>query len=292
MMVSFLMIGQSNMAGRGKKGEIQAIPHENRLFMLRNGKFIALSEPVNYDRPFSGTCLASSFAQAYAKDHPDDTVGLIPAADGGSSLEDWRVGGELYTNAVNLAGLAMRNSKLTGFLWHQGEAECGNEQNIESYERRFLAIMDAMKKELGLPEHFPILIGGLGDYLAKRAISPALVNYTKVNKKLLGIAEKHEGYRFVSAVGLSSNSDYLHFNAASLHEFGLRYYRAYAEGRNLLGGEFESLPPIPTAWSEDDIDSETASIHEKMAALAALLAAGKLSREEYDSRQKQLMAEL
>ncbi len=291
MMYSFLMIGQSNMAGRGKKEEVKTIPAAGKLFMLRNGKFIGMSEPVNYDRPFSGISLAPSFAKAFSDDHPDDTVGLVPAADGGSSLADWRVGAELYTNAVNLAKLAMRNSTLVGILWHQGEAECGSEENIRTYEERFIAIVEAMKRDLGLGE-IPVILGGLGDYLSQRAISPALANYGKVNARLAEIPGHHPNYYYVSAKGLTSNSDYLHFNAASLREFGLRYYRAFRERINLFDSEYENFPPIPTAWSENDVDSTTASIHQKIAALGALLAAGKISKEEYDARQKSLTAEL
>jgi len=42
--------------------------------------------PVNNDRSFSGTCLAESFAKAYAEEHPDVDVGIIPCADGGNFL--------------------------------------------------------------------------------------------------------------------------------------------------------------------------------------------------------------
>lgn len=291
MTYSFLMIGQSNMAGRGKKDEVRAIPAGDKLKMLRNGRFIAMSEPVNYDRPFAGIGLAPSFIEAFSKDHPDDIVGLIPAADGGTSLEDWRVGGELYTNAVNLAKLAMRNSTLIGFLWHQGEAECGNEQGIATYETRFLTIIEEMKKELDLPT-VPVIIGGLGDFLKLRAVSPNLVNYPKVNAQLCAIPEHHEGYYFVSAKGLTSNSDYLHFNSASLREFGLRYYKAFRDRVNLYDDEFADFAPIPTAWSEDNVDSETASVNQKLSALGAMFCSGKISKEEYDARQKALMAEL
>ena len=291
MTYSFLMIGQSNMAGRGKKEEVRTIPSAGKLLMLRNGKFIGMSEPVNYDRPFSGISLGPSFIEQFSKDHPDDTVGLIPAADGGSSLEDWRVGGELYTNAVNLAKLAMRSSTIIGFLWHQGEAECGSEQNIESYEPRFITIIESMKQELGLPS-VPVILGGLGDFLKLRAVSPNLVNYPKVNDRLVEIPKHHEGYYFVSAKGLTSNSDYLHFNAASLREFGLRYYRAFRDRVSLYDNDFANFPTVPTAWSEGNADSETASIEQKLSALGAMFCSGKISKEEYDARQKALMAEL
>jgi hypothetical protein len=37
---------------------------------------------------------------------------------------------------------------------------------------------------------------------------------------------------FVSAEGLTANPDVLHFNATSLHAFGLRYFKAYEATRD------------------------------------------------------------
>ena len=48
-MKSFLLIGQSNMAGRGDFGEVPEIINPN-CFMLRNGKWVPMSEPINPDR--------------------------------------------------------------------------------------------------------------------------------------------------------------------------------------------------------------------------------------------------
>ena len=46
---SFLMMGQSNMAGRADFNEVEKI--ENSLcFMLRMGNWVEMSEPINVDR--------------------------------------------------------------------------------------------------------------------------------------------------------------------------------------------------------------------------------------------------
>ena len=56
---SFLMLGQSNMAGRGFIHEVDPIYNE-RIQMLRNGRWQMMTEPINYDRPVSGISLASN----------------------------------------------------------------------------------------------------------------------------------------------------------------------------------------------------------------------------------------
>jgi hypothetical protein len=48
-----------------------------------------------------------------------------------------------------------------------------------------------------------------------------------VNAALVRMAEKLPKFGFASAVGLGANPDNLHFSAAALREFGLRYYAEY-----------------------------------------------------------------
>lgn len=66
MIKSFLMLGQSNMAGRGFLNEVDPIYNE-KIKMLRNGQWQMMTEPINYDRPVSGVGLAASFADAWSK---------------------------------------------------------------------------------------------------------------------------------------------------------------------------------------------------------------------------------
>ena len=61
---SFLMIGQSNMAGRGYLHEARDID-TSRIYILRNGRWQPMFRPINPDRSFSGVSLAESFAEHY-----------------------------------------------------------------------------------------------------------------------------------------------------------------------------------------------------------------------------------
>ena len=105
-MKAFLLIGQSNMAGRGDFGEVPEIIN-SKCFMLRNGKWVPMREPINPDRSIfdyfhSGRGLSVLFADEYAKKF-DEEIGLIPCADGGTKLSQWMPGEILYDNAVNNA---------------------------------------------------------------------------------------------------------------------------------------------------------------------------------------------
>ncbi|KAB1230835.1 sialate O-acetylesterase [Chryseobacterium viscerum] len=231
MIHSFLMIGQSNMAGRGYANEVPPIFDEH-IKMQRNGLWQIMCEPINYDRPSSGVGLAASFAASWRLDNEQNEIGLIPCADGGTSLDDWAVGGALFENAVSQARLAQRTSEIKGILWHQGESDCSPEK-AGRYQEKFSIIMDALRKELHIPE-VPLIIGGLGDYLSSGIFGQYFTHYPLVNKELELFAQSHENCYFVSAKGLTANPDGVHFNAHSQRILGIRYYHAYHDLKNFL----------------------------------------------------------
>ena len=225
------------MAGRGIMTEVEPIRND-RLRVLRNGRWCAMFCPVNPDRPFSGISLAESFIDEYSKEH-DVNVGIIPCADGGTCLDQWNVGGLLYQNAVNHVKLAQRTSVVVGVLWHQGESDC-QENLILEYESKFLDIMNGLRKECNL-ENVPFLLGGLGDFLSECEVSPYLKNYSKVNDILEKIARENDMTGFVSAKGLTSNADKLHFNSKSLREFGIRYYNEFKSFESRITYNYDNL---------------------------------------------------
>lgn len=225
MMHSFLLIGQSNMAGRGFPSEVEPIENKN-IYVLRGGRWWPMFVPVHCDRVTAGICLAESFADRYAKEH-DVKVGLIPCADGGSSIDMWQVGGPLFDYACYMAEIAGRTSTIAGVLWHQGESDCA-EDMYPVYEEKLHIIMDAFRDKLGLHD-VPFLFGGLGDYLEFCPRGDKFKNYVHINEALKHAASIRKNTGFVPAEGLTSNEDYLHFSAPALRKFGLRYYDEFVK---------------------------------------------------------------
>ena len=221
MMHSFLLIGQSNMAGRGFPADVEPICNKD-IFMVRNGRWWPMYVPVNPDRVTAGINLAESFADQYARDRGVQ-VGLIPCADGGTHLDQWRCGGVLFDHACAMVELANRSSNIAGILWHQGESDC-EEDRYPYYEEKLTAIIRGFRKIPCLAD-VPFLVGGLGDFLPK--CSPGLANYVHINDALKSIVGKMDNMGFVDAGGLKPNPDNLHFSAEALREFGLRYYDVF-----------------------------------------------------------------
>jgi len=225
------MAGQSNMAGRGFLNDVPLIYNEH-IKMLRNGKWQTMVEPVNYDRPNSGIGLAASFAAAWCLKNNSEDIGLIPCADGGSSLDDWSIDGILFEHAIFQAKLAQKTSVLKGILWHQGENDSAPD-TADLYQEKFSSIVQAFRRELNEP-NLPFVIGGLGDFLTMGLYGAHFSAYSVVNGKLKNCSQSIANCYFVTALGLTSNPDFLHFNAASQRILGVRYSEAFANHVNVL----------------------------------------------------------
>ena len=239
MIHSILIIGQSNMGGRGFLADVEPINNEDEgIRALRNGRWIPMYTPINPDRKTSGVNLVESFAKRY-HDERKVTVGIIPCADGGTCLDQWAVGGLLFDHACYMAELASRTSTIVAVLWHQGESDTTAER-APLYEEKVMKIFRALRERLNLHD-VPFLIGGLGDFIYNFYPQERHPYIKMVNETLQKIGESNEMFGFVSAKGLGSNPDNIHFSAPALREFGLRYYEEFLklEDKNKV---FEEKP--------------------------------------------------
>jgi hypothetical protein len=273
MIHSFLMIGQSNMAGRGFIKDVAQIFDEH-IKVLVNGRWQTMFEPISHDRPTSGISLAASFAAAWRLNNDHQEIGLIPCADGGTSLDDWAVGGALFNHAVCQAKLAQRLSHLEGILWHQGENDSFSGRS-KDYHTKLNAIFEAFRTELDLP-YAPIIMGGLGDFLSTGRYSKYFTEYKLVNQALEQLSSADRNYYFVTASGLTANPDGLHFDAHSQRIFGIRYYEAFHSQKNIL----EPLDDEKSILYS--LVNKELSNTEKIALLEINFAGGKLSLEDYE----------
>lgn len=219
------------MAGRGDFGEVEEI--NNPLCkMLRNARWQPMSEPICPDRsPFvyyhSGVGLSASFADEYAK-HFGEEVGLIPCADGGTKLEEWQPDTALFANTVAQCRLAMEyaNAEIVGILWHQGESDSTDKENVARYHDRFMTMLSALKEQIGISDDVPVLIGELGEFVGGYQ-NGRCAYFNEINEILRTLAGELARGAFVSAKGLTCKEDNIHFNSASYREFGRRYFEAY-----------------------------------------------------------------
>ena len=278
-MKSILMIGQSNMAGRGFINEVPMICNE-RILMLRNAGWQMMAEPINYDRPNAGIGLAGSFAAMWCMEHEGEQIGLIPCAEGGSSLDDWAVDKNLFKNAVIQAGFAMQDSELIGILWHQGESDSYG-GGYQTYYKKLQVIIESLRKELNAFE-VPLIIGGLGDFLGKNGFGLNCTEYELVNEQLLKFAREQENSCFVTAEGLTPNPDGIHMDAVSQRRFGVRYYEAFVKREHVLKPIENEMELLERCISGPHTKRE------KMYLAMAEFAAGKMTDEEFGERMREI----
>src|SRR5205823_9265870 len=109
-------------------------------------------DPVHFDKPdIAGVGIGRSFAKALLQAAPSVSIGLIPAAFGGTSLDEWKPEGKLYADAVRRAREAMKSGRLRGILWHQGESDTDKEEGARSYRERFAVMIQQLRADLGAP---------------------------------------------------------------------------------------------------------------------------------------------
>lgn len=188
-------------------------------------------DPLHFDKPaIAGVGLGRAFAKSLVDSNPSLTIGLIPAAFGGSSLEQWKPSGPLYQNAVERALLAMRAGTLQGILWHQGESDSQAQELATSYPKRFSEFIRRLREDLRAPD-VPVIVGQLGEF--NRAPFADVIK-----AQLASLPSTVPHCAFVSSAGLAHKGDQVHFDSPSVREFGRRYAAAFLR----LNPSWTSLP--------------------------------------------------
>jgi len=213
---TFLLIGQSNMAGRGSISAVKPII-DSRILMFRNGNWIPAVEPLHQDRPEAGIGLAMNFASVLLGHHPEIFIGLIPCAVGATSIFEWLPGTELYQKTISTVRRA--TDELRGILWHQGEYDAVDKTRMSLYATRLSTFIQTIRTELRSPD-LPFIAGELGNFIDAANGFPYGDDISKILKSLM---KNVSHYACVSTTGLTDKGDGLHFNSESLREFGNRY---------------------------------------------------------------------
>lgn len=221
----FLLIGQSNMAGRATIEDIDRQPIDGAfLWNEKESKWQSAVAPFNLfstHRKAIGmqrlNC-GPSFVREYRKMNPDCRVGIVCMARGGTSIEEWRKGRlkpwPLYDSAVaaTKAALADGEGVLKGVLWHQGES---NSRRVLEYPDRLQNLVENLRADLKSPR-LPFVFSQLGPWRAR---------YAAFNRMITAQPHVIARTACVSTTGLTAIDD-AHFDSASQRTLGARYAKA------------------------------------------------------------------
>jgi hypothetical protein len=216
----YLLMGQSNMAGRGRMTEADRRPVDRVWMLDKEDRWVPAAHPLHFDKPkIAGVGLGLPFAKRMCREDPNVQIGLIPCAFGGTPLSRWTKGGDLYENAVRRATLAIREGTLQGALWHQGESDSLHPETANTYAVRLAKMINDLRADLESAD-LPFVAGRLGQfYLQAEAKSLA----GTVDAALRDLPNQVEHTGCASAEGLDHKGDEVHFSADGLRELGKRY---------------------------------------------------------------------
>lgn len=229
----YLLIGQSNMAGRApiETQDERVLPG---VFLFTDtGGWEAATNPINRyssvrkNLSMQRLSLGFSFAESMAKAEPDRFIGLISNARGGTRIEEWAPGKELYVEAIKRAQAAQKNGTFRGILWHQGEGNSRDPDYLEKFEE----LVKAIRKDLGDPD-LPVVVG-------------QVEGTRPINQLLAIVPERIPGTGVAFSEDLTTY-DGTHFDSESLREFGRRYAAEMAKLRGVnVPADRESHGMIP-----------------------------------------------
>ena len=230
----YLLIGQSNMAGRAKITPDIADEQKGTMLLNGKGKWEPAKNPLNrYSTIRKGIKSQRlgpgyGFAHEMRKQRPLITVGLVVNAKGGSKIELWKEGGGFFNDAVKRTKQAIAaGGTFKGICWHQGESNADDPE----YLKKIAALVIAFRKVFA-DNKLPFVVGETCKAKSERP----------VNKHLNNLSKEVENTACVKSDGLKAYDGNTHFDTQGQLELGKRYATEILKLQNNKHVEKENAP--------------------------------------------------
>ena len=223
----FVLMGQSNMVGTARATELES-PHNRKHERIRiwaNGRWEYL---VPRNRFGPGVSMAHQLAELW----PDDTIGIIKVASGGTGIrgfeKNWTFEranltfdgkkGSLYKDLMNAVAAAKKVSKpeFCGFVWKQGAADGTKKDLAEAYYETFRQLVADLRTDLSTPDLPVFVLTYLTDKELlkieqpggkRRYIKQVLLAHNKAGRDIAGVTTVHHGRLPVGKDGVHYNAE-------------------------------------------------------------------------------------
>ncbi|MDF1861003.1 MAG: sialate O-acetylesterase [Verrucomicrobiales bacterium] len=229
----FLLMGQSNMKGRGVMPEEPL--RDPRIVMMHkptDGWYLArhplhlVGNPETFEgHDNAGVGPGLAFAETLLKHRPNVRVALVPCAVGGTRIGSWAKGARLYEEAIRKAKLALEagpegKTRIAGALWLQGESDA-REERIPLYADALSDLVKNLRSDLEI-EDLPFLVSTIGEMRADAELRKS------INEILLDLPNRIPGTAAVDARELKGHiGDFVHMDTPTQNEIGRRFARLY-----------------------------------------------------------------
>ena len=174
----------------------------------------------------NGAGLGLSFGKAMA-DALSRPIGLVPAAHGGTSLEQWNpahkgLGGRSLYGAM-LERIRKAGGKLRGILWYQGESDAFGADTGRSYAERFDRWIQAVRSDTGIRD-LPVVVVQIGRVVEPADRAGVWPGWDPVREALGTLPDRTPGTAVTTAVDLPL-CDLIHVDTTGLIRLGRRMAR-------------------------------------------------------------------
>lgn len=217
----YILMGQSNMSGRGQIYLEDRTLNQRLLTLGKENAWKPAAEPLHWDKPpgIAGVGPGRAFAEAMLAESDEGvSIGVVPCAETGSELLRWEKTGDLYARAVQRARRAMKDGELKGILWQHGETDSASYTSAVNYGVRLRETIVQLRKDLGQGD-VPFVVGELSPLLPGDRF-PAM---EMVNKGLKELPKELRACDVVPVKGLNMMADQVHFDAQSARVLGRRF---------------------------------------------------------------------
>ena len=215
----YILMGQSNMAGRGLITPEIAAEHSDHVYVYtKDQHWVVAKHPLHFDKPLvAGVGPGLTFGIVMANAYNLKT-GLIPCAVGGTPIAHWEPGTfdtrsntHPYDDAIDRIKAAMKYGTIKGVIWHQGEGD-SKPDNAKAYLEKLAVLIHRIREIVGNP-NLPFVSGELGRYRD---------SYQQINKVLEQLPALVPYTAVASSEGLVDKGDSTHFDGHSAQEMGRR----------------------------------------------------------------------
>lgn len=256
----YLLIGQSNMAGRGKFEPTDTTTFVDGVWLLDSiGNPTPGIAPFNRystirkDIKLQGYSPANNFGRLIHS-RTGRPVLLVVNARGGSAIGHWMPGDKhkFINEAVRRTRQAMKHGNLKGILWHQGETDV--ERATPDYAGKFETMISALRDSLDAQD-VPVVIGQLGQW----GWAPA-DDIRRFNDSIVpAICRRVPNSTFVTSQRLDrlykDNEKDPHFGRRAQIELGRRYADALTPAiDSVYITKFKGGKPAAMSFTFDDGD--------------------------------------
>lgn len=230
----YLLIGQSNMAGRAPlTDDLKDII--DRCYLLNDqNQWVPARNPLNiYSTIGKGGGMQQlgpgfAFAKTMLQADADMQIGLVVNARGGSSIEQWLDNSDYYREARKRTREALKlGGTLKGVLWHQGES---NSKKPEPYLEQLKTLIANLRGDFN-DNDLPFVAGQI-------RFDP----HQPINDVIAKLPDAVHHTAYASSRGLKTQ-DQWHFDTASQLELGKRYADAMLKLQDAVEGQPAARPP-------------------------------------------------